>query len=186
MANTTYLVKKDPLSNTDNQEWIYMDGEQFYEFTRSPAGRGRYFIHLLDDISCESDEIYIEASYEKYRAWKQEHNHHQYLAGYMKENRPLSIDAPIREGGELLVDILVDGRDPLDEVFAERDERERLGQIISEIQPEERQLIEIMYLSGKNRTEEETAKVLGVSRDVVKRRKKKVFSKIKKLLRPKS
>lgn len=186
MANKTYLVKKDPLSNLDNPEWIYMDGEQFHKFTHSPEGKGRYFIHLLDDISYEADEIYIEASYEKYRAWKQEHNHHQYLIHYMEKNRPLSIDVPIGEAGEPLVDILADKSAPLDEAFAERDERERLARIISEIQPEEQQLLDVMYLSGKNRTEAETAKMLGVSRDVVKRRKKKIFSKIKKLLRPKS
>ena len=46
-----------------------MSGEEFYRFTHSEEGKGRYFIHLTDDVGYEADEIYIEAGYEEYQDW---------------------------------------------------------------------------------------------------------------------
>ena len=50
MAKTIYLVKKNPESKKENTEWMQMSGEEFYRFTHSEEGKGRYFIHLTDDV----------------------------------------------------------------------------------------------------------------------------------------
>ena len=81
--------------------------------------------------------------------------------------------------------MVVDDKISIEEDYAEQDERERFRTIIRSLESEERELLNVMYLSGRVRTEQETANELGISRDMVKRRKKKLFSKIQKLLRPK-
>ena len=96
----------------------------------------------------------------------------------------LSSDVQVSEDG-LLIDTLADNKVSIEEEYAEQDERERFRTIIRSLEPEERELLNVMHLSGRVRTEQETANELGVSRDMIKRRKKKLFSKIQKLLRPK-
>lgn len=184
MAKTIYLVKKNPKSKKESTEWMQMSGEEFYRFTRSEEGKGRYFIHLTDDIGYEANEIYIEAGYEEFRSWKQEDNRHRYLMECKDEILILSSDVQVSEDGQL-IDTVVDDKVSIEEDYAEQDERERLRTIIRSLEPEERELLNVMYLSDRVRTEQETANELGVSRDMIKRRKKKLFSKIQKLLRPK-
>ena len=96
----------------------------------------------------------------------------------------LSSDVQVSEDGQL-IDMVVDDKISIEEDYAEQDERERFRTIIRSLESEERELLNVMYLSGRVRTEQETANELGISRDMVKRRKKKLFSKIQKLLRPK-
>ena len=184
MAKTIYLVKKNPEGKKENTEWLQMRGEEFYHFIHSEEGKGRYFIHLTDDVGYEADEIYIEAGYEEFCSWKQEDNHHRYLAECRDEILILSSDVQVSEDGQL-IDTVVDDKISIEEDYAEQDERERFRSIIRSSEPEERELLNVMYLSGRVRTEQETANELGVSRDMIKRRKKKLFSKIQKLLRPK-
>lgn len=186
MRKTIYLVRKNPGCDREEREWIQMKGKDFFQFIHSPEGKGRYFVHLTDDIGYEADEIYIEADYREYCSWKQEYNRHKYLLECADEILTISSDVPIDNGGGLLIDMITDDAISIEEAYEEQDEREQLREIVRNLEPEERQLLAVMYLSGKSRTEQETAKELGVSRDIIKRRKKKLFSKIQKLLRPKS
>ena len=98
----------------------------------------------------------------------------------------ISSDAPIGNGESLLIDMITDDKISIEEEYEEQDEREQLRKIVDNLDLEERKLLNVMYLSGKPRTEQEAAEELGVSRDIIKRRKKKLFSKIQKLLRPES
>ena len=59
MAKTIYLVKKNSESKKENTEWMQMSGEEFYRFTHSEEGKGRYFIHLTDDVGYELSLIHI-------------------------------------------------------------------------------------------------------------------------------
>ena len=110
MAKTIYLVKKNPESKKENTEWMQMSGEEFYRFTRSEEGKGRYFIHLTDDVGYEADEIYIEAGYEEFYSWKQEDNRHRYLADCAKDTMIISSDVPVSGGEELLLIDTIQGR----------------------------------------------------------------------------
>ena len=186
MAKTIYLVKKNPESKKENTEWMQMSGEEFYRFTHSEKGKGRYFIHLTDDVGYEADEIYIEAGYEEYQDWYKESRRHRYLMECEGETLPLSSDVPVSGGDELLIDTVMDDRTSLEEECVRKDELERLRRVVRDLKPEEFQLLKVMYLGDWVRTEQEAAKELGVSRDIIKRRKKKLFFKIQKFLRPKS
>ena len=186
MRKKIYLVRNNPGCGREKREWIHMKGKDFFQFIHSPEGKGRYFVHLTYDIGYEADEIYIEADYREYCSWKKEYNHHQYLLKCAEEILTISSDAPIGNGESLLIDMITDDKISIEEEYEEQDEREQLRKIVDNLDLEERKLLNVMYLSGKPRTEQEAAEELGVSRDIIKRRKKKLFSKIQKLLRPES
>lgn len=186
MGKTIYLVKKDPDCKKEHVEWIQMSGKEFYQFIHSQKGRGRYFIHLTDDVSYEADEIYIEAGKSEYQEWYKEARRHRYLTDGRDGVSILPLEILMGNEGYLLLDALMEQNTAFEEECAEQDELERLGTIIRSLESEERELLEILYLNGRVYTEQEAANILGVSRDVVKRRKKKIFLKIRKKLRPES
>lgn len=186
MAKTIYLVKKNPESKKENTEWLQMSGEEFYRFTHSEEGKGRYFVHLTDDVGYEADEIYIEAGYEEYQDWYKEARRHRYLVECERDTLTLSSDVPVSGGDELLIDTVMDDGTSIEEDYARQDELERLRRVVRDLEPEEFQILKVLYLGERVCTEQEAAKELGVSRDTIKRRKKKLFLKIQKFLRPKS
>ena len=186
------VLKKHPFSPSPGRTGALRTGLDFFlilpmampAVTSTMPATPMAVIHLTDDVGYEADEIYIEAGYEEFCSWKQEDNRHRYLAECRDEILILSSDVQVSEGGQL-IDTVVDDKISIEEDYAEQDERERFRSIIRSLEPEERELLNVMYLSGRVRTEQETANELGVSRDMIKRRKKKLFSKIQKLLRPK-
>ena len=85
-----------------------------------------------------------------------------------------------------MIDTVMDDGTSIEEDYVRQDEQERLRRAIRDLEPEEFQILKVLYLGERVRTEQEAAKELGVSRDIVKRRKKKLFLKIQKFMRPKS
>lgn len=182
MSKTIYLVKKNPGDHCDYPEWLQMDGRQFHTFIHSAEGKGRYFIHLMDDISFEPDEIYIEASREEYQAWKLEHNRHRYLVDCADGKQTLSIDAPVGSGEESLIDTLVDPGVPVDEVLSMGDERERLHKAMMMLAPEEQRLIHMLYFCQAPMTQRQVAAALHVSLSVDNKRIRRVLKKLQALM----
>lgn len=182
MAGTIYLVKKDPVSSKENVEWIQMDGREFYQFIHSPEGRGRYFIHLTDDVSFEADEIYIEAGYLEYRAWQKEYDAHRYLMEQQEDIRILSSDVPVSGGEEILIDTVLDDRPSVEDMMIGKDERERLYAALKKLNPDEQRILRTLYFSGKVLSDTDAGRRLGLSRQTFQYRKKKIISKLSKIL----
>ena len=171
MAKTIYLVKKNPESKKENTEWMQMSGEEFYRFTHSEKGKGRYFIHLTDDVGYEADEIYIEAGYEEFYSWKQEDNRHRYLADCAKDTMIISSDVPVTGGEEMIV---------------KKEMLKKLDEAMASLSSDEMTIIQTLYFSGRIVTEAEAGKSLGMSQQAFHYRKKKIFSKLAKFLFVKS
>lgn len=186
MAKTIYLVKKNPESKKENTEWLQMSGKEFYRFIHSEEGKGRYFIHLTDDVGYEADEIYIEAGYEEFCSWKQEDNRHRYLADCAKDTMIISSDVPVTGGEELLIDTIQDESISIDEMIVKKDMLKKLREAMASLSSDEKALIQALYFSGRAVTEAEAGKSLGMSQQVFHYRKKKIFSKLAKFLFVKS
>lgn len=187
MAKTIYLVKKNPESKKENTEWLQMSGEEFYRFTHSEEGRGRYFIHLTDDVGYEADEIYIEAGYEEFCFWKQEDNRHRYLADCAKDTMIISSDVPVTgEEGLLLIDTIQDDSISIEEMIARKDMLKKLREAMASLSSDEKAIIQALYFSGRVVTEAEAGKSLGMSQQAFHYRKRKIFSKLAKFLFVKS
>lgn len=186
MAKTIYLVKKNPKSKKENTEWMQMSGEEFYRFTHSEEGRGRYFIHLTDDVGYEADEIYIEAGYEEFYSWKQEDNRHRYLVDCAKDTMIISSDVPVTGGEELLIDTIQDESISIDEMIVHKEMLKKLREALASLSSDEVAIIQTLYFSGRIVTEAEAGKRLGMSQQAFNYRKKKIFSKLAKFLFVKS
>ena len=187
MAKTIYLVKKNPESKKENTEWMQMSGEEFYRFTRSEKGKGRYFIHLTDDIGYEADEIYIEAGYEEYQDWYKEARRHRYLADCAKDTKIISSDVTVTGGEELLlIDTIRDESISIDEMIVKKEMLKKLCEGLASLSSDEMAIIRTLYFSGRIVTETEAGKHLGMSQQVFNYRKKKIFSKLAKFLFVKS
>lgn len=180
MANTIYLVKRDPNCEKDKVEWIHMSKRRFTRFIKSDAGKGRFFIHLTDDIDYECDEIYIEATRDEYLDWKRTYNGHCYLKGIESETTILSADAPADGSEDPLRESFADESIAVEELITNRDTAKRVMQAIKTLTPKERHLLELLYFGEKQLTDVETAALLGVSHQYVSKAKKKVFLKISK------
>lgn len=149
MAKTIYLVKKNPESKKENTEWMQMSGEEFYRFTHSEEGKGRYFIHLTDDVGYEADEIYIEAGYEEFYSWKQEDNRHRYLADCAKDTMIISSDVPVTGGEELLlIDTIQDESISIDEMIVHKEMLKKLREALASLSSDEVAIIQTLYFSG--------------------------------------
>ena len=187
MAKTIYLVKKNPESKKENTEWMQMSGEEFYRFTHSEEGKGRYFIHLTDDVGYEADEIYIEAGYEEYQDWYKEARRHRYLADCAKDTTIISSDIPVTGGeGLLLIDTIQDDGISTEEMITRKEMLKKLYEAMSSLSSDEMIIIQTQYFSGRIVTEAEAGKSLGMSQQAFHYRKKKIFSKLAKILFVKS
>lgn len=153
-----------------------MSGEEFYRFTHSEEGKGRYFIHLTDDVGYEADEIYIEAGYEEFYSWKQEDNRHRYLADCAKDTMIISSDVPVTGGEELLlIDTIQDESISIDEMIVHKEMLKKLREALASLSSDEVAIIQILYFSGRIVTEAEAGKRLGMSQQVFHYRKKENF-----------
>ena len=177
MKQTIYLVKKDPESFGSEVEWLQFTGKEFYDFTHSQEGKGRYFIRLTDDVSYECPEIFIEATYEQYRKWQKEYDAHRYLMELEESFTTVSADAP-GETGVALIDTLASPDTGVEETVFLLLEKEELIQKVKQLPPKERYIIISRFLLGKPQTEQTIAKALQISQPVLHRKIKKILKKI--------
>lgn len=180
MNQKIYLVKKDPNTTGKDVQWEQLSREQFYQFIKSPEGKGRRFIRLTDDIDFECPEIYIEATYEEYCKWKSGYNRHQYLMEQAEDYEVVSADVPVADNSSLM-DILADTTESVEEAFVRHDEKARLKIVVKQLSAKEQRLIELLYFQEKMELREITAE-LGITHQALYKQKKKVLEKIRTLL----
>ncbi len=182
MANKIFLVRKDPMSSRENVEWRQVNGREFYRLTSGKEGERRHFIHLTDDISYEASEIFIEATYEEYRSWRVEEHRHQYLIECMEGTQTLSADVPVSQGEDALIDTVEDDGVPIEEAIEEQDLIERLRVAVRMLQPQERQMIEKLYLQTNPLRQRELAKEMEITPGGLNKQLKKVLEKLRKMI----
>jgi hypothetical protein len=188
MANKIYLVKKDPHSKKQSVEWLQLSGSDFYAFLHTPEAKGRYFIHLTDDIDFECDEIYIEADRTEYQEWKKKYNAHNYLASWKGGTEEVSLEGSleIEKTKRNTDNWQSDARESLELWIIHKDEIEQLYAAINQLTAKEQDFIRYMYLSGEKKTEADTAKQFNISNAAAHRLKEKIFLQIQKFMRKKS
>ena len=181
MRQKIYLVKKDPSTTGSSIEWRQLTREQFTAFTKSPAGKGRYFIRLTDDIDYECPEIFIEATYEDYRKWKAGYNRHQYLKEQAEEYEVISADTPVTADSNL-VDTLTDDTASPEELAIANISRCQIRLAVAKLPREEQIIVHRLYLAPVPQKQQQLAQEMGIAKDVLSKRKKKILKKILNLL----
>lgn len=182
MSKKIYLVRKDPTCKKENSEWLQLTGREFFAFTKSPEGKGRYFIRLYDDLSYECDDIYIETTYAEYRAWHHEHDAHCYLAMQNKNFQILSLDAPAGGGEDNFMDTVSDDSISVEDLTIRELDIQKVKRIIMFFSPEEQEIIDSLYLSALPKKQIILAAEMNISVKALSKRKIKIIKKIRKML----
>ena len=97
----------------------------------------------------------------------------------------VSIDEPLNtdwDGNELLLsDILGSDEDSVSYEIEQAEERERIRRAVAELDPREREIIELRYGMGghKELTQKEVADRLGISQSYISRLEKKIISRLR-------
>jgi len=177
MSRKIYLVKKDPKCKKENVEWLQPTGRDFFKFLASPESKGRYFIRLRDDVSFECDDIFIEATLEQYKEWRSENNAHHYLKMIQKDYITLSFDAPTDDGEFTLHDIVANDYPSVEDETVKRIEWSSVVSALESLPACERFIID-SYYSGECKTDSDIARAMGISQQVLNRKRKRIIKKI--------
>jgi hypothetical protein len=176
---TIYLIWKNPLCKGIRPEWREITGKEFLSLVRSPEGKKRYFIRLLNtDDSSNDSVIVMETTKIQYLDWKREKNHADYLRNYAKGitltfYHEMESDEDECYGEELIPDSGCD-------IEAEYIKAHELEMALAYLTADERHLIEHFYLSDKRGTICAYEALTGIPKSTVNRRKKAVLEKLKK------
>jgi len=112
-----------------------------------------------------------------------------YLRKHSGVRAEVSIDEPLNtdwDGNELLLsDILGNDEDTVAFEIEQMEERQRIRRAVSELEPREREIIELRYGMGgrKELTQKEIADKLGISQSYISRLEKKIIAKLKEEIR---
>lgn len=169
-----YFRKKDPSAQIP--EWIEMNGREFYRFTKSPEGRGRYFIDM--------DDVVIEASKAEYEEWHREKALRDYWEKKAQEDKltilSLHSDAITENGtGE---DVIPDDKVNVEEESILRTEVKELYSALALLDAASCQLIYDLYLAKERKTLRKLSQESNIPVMTLQDRKKKILLWLKKEL----
>ena len=108
-----------------------------------------------------------------------------YIRKFSGTRAEISIDEPLNtdwDGNELLLsDILGNEEDSVSYEIEQAEERERIRRAVADLDPREREIIELRYGMGGGRelTQKEVADRLGISQSYISRLEKKIISRLR-------
>ncbi len=184
---TLFLVKKNPDMPSEEDNWIIMNRYEFALFIQTQEGKKRRqsFEKIM---GCDSKDIIIiaECGEETAREWKSDRNRDSYIR---KTNMDTGYTVfsyhgiqhefnPYLTGEGLLRDESTD----VEGTVMNQMLIEQLHAVLQDLSPDDRDLIEKLYLTVPLLTESEYAQSIGRTRDWVHRRKRTIFNRLKKKL----
>lgn len=181
-----YLVKKDPLMPTSEDNWIYMNQHEFIAFMNTPAGQSRKEnFGQLDGVD-EEDVIYIVESEPKLAAQiRKDKNRHDYLRQIeIDENITLvSLETPTYETSEdelgLQEKCFIADDDVVNDAIKHMD-CETLRRAISSLDEEERMILQRLYLEEKPMSARKLSSILNIPVMTLHCKKIRIFDKMRK------
>ena len=181
---TVFLVKKDPDAPNDKENWLIMEWKKFMEFRHSPEGGRRIAaFSQLDSCSLGDVKIVAECGEEMAKIWRKEKDRNDYLRERNRALGIVTISCDAKNGfAPDEADLLGDpGYDMEDEIIRKL-YAEKIWRTLEELDPDELDLIEKLYLNDVVMMEWEYAGSKGISQQAVSKRKNRVLMKIKKRL----
>lgn len=166
-----FYVKRNPNAHKDAIEWIEMTGREFYKFIKSPENKGRYFIDFEDYM--------MESSKSDYVKWRKEKDHADYLREQEEGWTTISLystDITESANGE---DVIADEEIDVQSQVLNKLEQESLRMALGQLDDDSYQLMDILYLSEKPKSQHELAAERGVSQKAIWNRAKKIQKNLK-------
>ncbi len=175
-----YIIWKDPACNGRDVEWMEIDGRQFAEMMKRPENRHRRFLRLTGEPHGEADTLFIEATEEQYRAWKNEYEAARYRSDRDKGITVLSLDQPLSvKDGMALHDLIPDEHESVEEMALKSALTSQVLSWVNSLPEEDRKLLLAYYADGK--TTVQLAREYGVSQQAISKRLGRLLSRLKKI-----
>ena len=174
-----YLIWKDgTFKGTEDKFWTELSGKEFYALVKSPAGKGRYFIHSFDWEDPEAGDWYFEATKESFDKWHvfQQARYRKLMEKLQNPIEFVSLDQVLYydDNGDPITLADTIPEEVPDEIYGEIDE------ILEMLKPEERALINLLFLDNfEGKSERQIARELGIADMTINCRKKKILQKIR-------
>lgn len=179
---TVYLVKKD-VSIDKEDNWIIMDFQQFWSFLISSKGEKRKrFFRKIENCDRKDQRIVIEVDAETARQMDLERDRVKQIrkrranSGYVLVSYNAIQDEEYELNGE---EAIIDEESDVEADALKVMEIEQLHLALLNLEEDERQFIQQMFLSENDYSEREFAEILGVSQSTVHWRKIVIFDKIR-------
>jgi DNA-directed RNA polymerase sigma subunit (sigma70/sigma32) len=181
---TTYLVKKNPNQPASNENWIIMDGQQFYAFKHTEEGKKRSnnFVKMCSEHDEEC--IVIECDPGKAARYRAEINHSIYVDTVNKKSGYQTVSYHLFDSEEEELcgeDMLEDDSESIEDMVMNKMQIDRLLDIIESMEESDRKIIYSFYYTERPMTEAAYAKENGISQQLVNYRKERAVMRLKKL-----
>ena len=175
-----FLVWKDKNCNGVNPEWLFLTGDEFYEFIQKEENKDRHFIKM-PPIDKGEDEIIIEATKETYDKSEKERKRANYVIQEMMKFETVSVYTFADEDNASLYDKTAANEESIEEVVEKTMLIGKLYEAIEQLTEEEREIIKLYYFTD-GATDISAAAKLGIPRMTFRNKKKKILEKLKKSL----
>ena len=186
MKQHIFLVKKNPALPGSNDNWIYMNYQQFERFLNTPEGREREANFAQIDRVSQNDVLYtIEGDSDVVKKIMAEKDAHDYRenakrkTGYTVCSYSAVYDSVLEILGE---DLIVDESANVERIVIHKFLLEAIKECCMELSEEDRHMVDHLY-DDPQMTVEEYADLVGLPVHVVKYQKKKIFSSLRRMLR---
>lgn len=201
MANK-YFIWKDAECKGVNPVWVELSGADFYKFINNPQNSKRRFVKEYFEDDKNSGYCKFEVTEERFREWrtmqKRKERNEDMLMANIKKHRlldkdevdenavkaipsVLSFDAPLSDDEEETTyhDIVPDMECGYENVEHQMLVN-KLYQILECLSDEEREVLNHIYFNNsENKSENEIAKEMNISHQLLGYRKKKILKKLK-------
>lgn len=188
IVNTICLVKKDPRHPPSQDNWIIMDGAQYYRFlsTEDGAQRKPNFLRLPAEDATDTN-ILIECDPATLTEWKAELNRHDYLRRSQEEvgYQCISLYDTLKcDCGTMTWEEAVDDPEQVsvEDLTLNRLDKESLRAALKHLSKREYTVIFLLFLREPPLSTEECAVALGISRSTVYSVREKSITKLRALM----
>ena len=188
IVNTICLVKKDPNQPPSQENWVIMDGGQFYHFLSTEEGirRKPNFLRLpAEDVT--DANILIECDPTTLAEWKAELNRHDYLKRSQEETgyQCFSLYDTLKcDSGTMTWEEAIEDPDQpgVEDLVLVNLDKQSLREALKHLSQREYTVVFLLFLREPPLSTEECAKALGIARTTVYSIKEKSISKLRSLM----
>jgi RNA polymerase sigma factor (sigma-70 family) len=174
-----FYIWKDPACDGTNIEWLELTGREFFALLKRPEGKSRRFIRLGAGMDPDAEIIYIEATEEQYREWRQEQNASDYLFRYSRDTLTCSMDSPpLDTEVDSIHEVVPDEKVDVEKTALSHMAHEMLEKVLRDLSADETKLLAELYLQGKSAAE--IARERGVNRSTVSRQVSALLKRLQK------
>lgn len=171
-----YFRWNDASCNGIAPEWVEMTGREFYLFTKSPDSKGRYFIELDEE---DMEPIVIEATVEKYIEWRKELRRRTLLTKSKVGFTTISLFGCEFDADGNGEEHIPDNTEDTEGTAMRNLQEEALHRALSLLSPEERSLMDELFLSNARKSMRELAAIEELSHVAISKRSRKIIRKLK-------